>query len=139
MKAFYSVIPALAISIAFYSGTPVVKSNTTTASIQKSTNAPGCTFGSFRAHRQGKGVSLTWSAAVSGPITFSVEKTYSDPSDPYSMWEVVSDQPGNGARSYKASDDFVYPGYSNYRISAIAGDGSVVACSAVETVRIVSR
>lgn len=96
-------------------------------------------FSFFRTHRQGKGITASWGVTSgAGIVGFQLQKTYEDPTDPYAFWEDVMAIPCNGSRSYKGTDNNVYPGYSNYRVVALKADGSSVV-SGIATVRIVSR
>lgn len=108
----------------------------TTTKVEQAQN--GLSF--FRAHRQGKeGVATTWGVNSSSGISgFTLEKTYEDPNDPYSVWEVVSNTPCNGARTYKHVDGNVTPGFLNYRLVVAMSDGSELI-SNIATVHIVSR
>lgn len=81
-------------------------------------------FSFLRAHRQGKGITVTWGVTNSaGLIGFDIEKTMQDPNDPYSVWESVATVPGSATRSFKHTDNSVLPGTTNYRITAWYADG----------------
>ena len=96
-------------------------------------------FSFFRTHRQGKGITASWGANSSaGVVSFSLQKTYEDPSDPYAVWEEVSSTPCNGSRSYKCTDNNVFPGFISFRVTALMSDGSTIE-SPISTVHIVSR
>lgn len=96
-------------------------------------------FSFFRTHRQGKGVTASWGVTSgAGVVGFQVQKTYEDPTDPYAVWEDVSSVPCNGSRSYKATDNSVFPGSISYRVSALLSDGNSIE-SGISTVRIVSH
>src|SRR5438477_10071592 len=80
-------------------------------------------FDFIRSHRQGKGATIDW-AFTSGSVTsFTVQRTYEDPTDPYSQWDAICNMPCNFSRSYKHTDENVSPGYINYRVVALMGDG----------------
>lgn len=88
---------------------------------------------SFRAHRQGKDITLTWSAA-GGVATFHVERSYDG-----EYFDVIGEIENTGARVYKFSDENVPPGNLYYRISSVDANGEEQSRSAVEVVRIVQR
>jgi hypothetical protein len=95
-------------------------------------------FDFVRSHRQGKGATISW-AYSSGDVTnFAVQRTYEDPTDPYAVWEPVCSMACNSSRSYKHTDENVYPGYINYRVVALMNDGTTTM-SDITTVRIVSH
>lgn len=131
------VISAMILStatISFPENSPVTNG---TSKLEQTESAPGFAF--FRTHRQGKGVTATWGVTSNtGVVGFSLQKTYEDPNDPYSNWEEVSSAPCNGARSYKCTDNSVFPGSISYRVIAQLIDGSTLA-SGIETARIVSH
>lgn len=96
-------------------------------------------FGSFRTHKQGKGITAVWTLAVpDGVVGFTVERTYQDPTDPYSYWESVGAVPFNSTRSFSYTDTEVLPGDISYRITALMADGTT-STSDVSQMRIVSR
>ena len=95
-------------------------------------------FDFVRSHRQGKGATVTWAFSTGGAASFAVQRTYEDPADPYSVWEPVCSMPCNSSRSYKHTDENVFPGIINYRIVALMNDGST-AMSDVTSIRIVSK
>ncbi len=97
-------------------------------------------FSFFRTHRQGKdGVTATWGVTNSSGIsTFYVQKTYEDPADPYAYWETWAVMPFTNARSYKATDTGVFPGFISYRVVAVFSNGSEMV-TPVSTVHIVSH
>src|SRR5882757_179143 len=68
-------------------------------------------FASFRTHRQGKGVAATWALTSNDGVTgFLVERTYDDPTDPYAIWEDIGSVPADLSRSFKYTDQNVFPG-----------------------------
>lgn len=98
-------------------------------------------FEFFRTHRQGKAaITATWGITAPGNDVsgFVVEKTYEDPTDPYANWEMVSAVPNTGGRSFKCTDNNVFPGYISYRVAAILITGGSYV-SPVSTVHIVSH
>jgi hypothetical protein len=89
--------------------------------------APVGNFSFFRTHRQGKGITSTWAMTTDDGITgFIVEKTYEDPSDPYASWECVCTQPCNSTRSYKFTDNNIFPGFITYRVTAFMQLGGTI-------------
>ena len=98
------------------------------------------TFDSFRIHRQTKdGVTATWSFSSGGTVTgFILERTYEDPTDPYANWEVAGTTPSTGSRSYKITDDGVFPGFISYRVIATMSTGEEIS-SDIETIHIISH
>ncbi len=91
-------------------------------------------FGSFNAHRQGKGITLTWTTAIPGDIdAFEVERSVDG-----EFYDVLASSSCDNNTRFKWTDEIVYPGFSYYRIAAHKKDGSV-EYSAIEVVRIVSR
>jgi hypothetical protein len=97
-------------------------------------------FESFRTHRQGRaGVTATWSFATSSNVIgFELIKTYEDPTDPYANWETICAIPCTAVRSYKFTDNGVFPGFISYKVIAFLTDGTEVE-SAVSTLQIVSH
>jgi hypothetical protein len=89
---------------------------------------------SFRAHRQGKDIALTWTGVAAGVATFNVERSYDG-----EYFEVIGSVERTGARSYKFSDELVPPGFMYYQITCLDDNGQEVSKSAVEVVRIVQR
>lgn len=107
--------------------------------LQPACKLPVNPFASFRTHRQGKGISASWSvSSADGIVSFTVQRTYEDPTDPYAYWEELKTMPFNAARSFTYKDQDVLPGVINYRIVALMGDGSTTT-SDVSSVRIVSH
>src|SRR6266487_685232 len=82
-----------AVVMAFISmaAVPVSPSVKNASSIKKATNG----FDFIRSHRQGKGATITWAFSSGNPSGFTIQRTYEDPSDPYSVWEAVGSMPGN--------------------------------------------
>jgi hypothetical protein len=67
-----------------------------------------------------------------------VERTNEDPNDPYSVWVTVGSQGCNGSRSYKCCDETPFPGYVNYRVTAVLNNGTTIQ-SGVSVVHIASH
>lgn len=109
-------------------------------SLQKVTNTAATDFSFFRTHRQGKnGITATWGVTSTvGLSSFYVQRTYEDPSDPYAYWETWDYEVCSGAKSYKATDSNVFPGFISYRVVAVMSNGSEFV-SAISTVHIVSH
>lgn len=96
-------------------------------------------FSFFRIHRQGKGVTANWGVSSgAGVMCFVVQKTYEDPTDPYAVWEDAGLVDCNGSRSYKYTDNNVFPGSVTYRISSLLSNGASQQ-SPNATIKIVSR
>ena len=96
-------------------------------------------FAFFRTHRQGKGVTAVWGlTSNAGVCGFTLQRTYQDPNDPYSMWEDVNSFVGGSSRSFTYTDENVFPGYIYYRVTAWMYDGNSVT-SEIAGVKIVSH
>lgn len=96
-------------------------------------------FTSFSTHRQGKGAALSWAVESSaGVISFSIQRTYEDVTDPYAVWEDITSLPIDGSKFYRYTDENVSPGFISYRVSALLSDGTT-AESVISTIHIVSR
>lgn len=95
-------------------------------------------FNFVHVHRQGRGVTVAWNTSMTSSIVseFTVMRTYEDPNDPYSVWEVVNVFACTSGRSYRCTDQNVSPGSISYMvIASMIGGGTVV--SEINTVRIV--
>lgn len=99
---------------------------------QQSQSTNSC-FSFFRAHRQAKGVAMSWAVSAPDVVQFVVERSYDD-----YYYETAGSVNYNSASTYKFQDNDVFPGYVTYRITAIKADGST-ECSPTERVRIVKR
>jgi hypothetical protein len=86
----------------------------------------------LRIHRQGKEISLTWSASGS-PVSFRVER-----SEDGEFFNTIHTAEHNGARNYKFNDGSFFPGTIFYRVVCVHADGSE-ECSAVQSIRILQR
>jgi len=96
-------------------------------------------FAFFRTHRQADGAVATWGMTSNVGVTgFDIQRTYQDPTDPYSMWEDVTYMPCTEERSFKYNDVEIFAGYIYYRVTAHLNDGGSVI-SEVEGIRIVSH
>ena len=96
-------------------------------------------FSSFRIHRQGKGVTSTWGMTSEGGVTcYTLQRTYFDPTDPFSPWDDVCVIPCNSSRSYKWTDENVLAGTITYRVRAgLNPTGEMY--SSMESIRIVGH
>lgn len=94
-------------------------------------NGPG---GPLRAHRQGKDIALTWSAAGGNIARYHVERSYDG-----EMFELIDQVENTGASVYRFKDLEVPPGYLYYRICSIDAGNNIISVSPVEVVRIVQR
>ena len=109
---------------------------TATKEIRKSQNVD---FAFFRTHRQAKGAVATWGlTSNANVIGFDLERTYQDPTDPYSIWEDVTSIPCTDERSFKYNDQEILAGYIYYRVTAHLNDGTSIT-SEVSGIRIVSH
>jgi hypothetical protein len=100
---------------------------------------PSPIFGSFRTHKQGKGITASWTlVAPDGVAGFTVQRTYEDPTDAYAFWENVGSVAFNNTRSFTYTDSNVFPGTISYRIVALMTDGTTSTSDVVQE-RIVSR
>ena len=97
-------------------------------------------FSFFRTHRQGKtDITATWGlVSINGVTGYIVQRTYEDPTDPYSNWENIKSIPCNPSSSCKYTDENVFPGQIHYRVVAQMEDGNSVT-SEVSTVKIVAH
>ena len=101
---------------------------------QVSSTSSSVNFGRFNAHRQQKGIGLSWNMVANERIQgFIVERSYDG-----EWFEQVGQAAFQGNNHYRFNDGSVYPGYLYYRVVAIMDDGTEDV-SATEVVRIVSR
>ena len=92
-------------------------------------------FSYFRAHRQGKsGVGMAWAVASNDIVQFVIERSF----DGGEFYDPIGSVNFNGAASYKFVDRETYPGYIQYRVTAVKADGTT-ECSPVEQMRIVQH
>ena len=137
MKVQLLLVPA-AIIITTSSFSPTVAVSTEKKEIMKFRTLDN-SFAFFRTHKQGKKVTATWAlSSTAGVAGFVVQRTDQDPTDPYAYWEDLCSMSCNPSRSFKYTDENVFPGYINYRVVAQMTDGSSIT-SEVSGVRIVSR
>jgi hypothetical protein len=137
MKLQLSVLALAVVIISTAWTTPEAPAVVSPVKVTKAALNPSFTF--IRAHRQGKGISATWGiSSTEGVLGFTVQKTYEDPTDPYAFWEDLCNMACEPVRSYKHTDNSVFPGYINYRVVAQMSNGSSVVSETV-TVRIVSH
>jgi len=131
-------VTLLAISaLVFFSiaAVPAPENETSVKNVNKAADG----FTSLRSHRKGKGAEVSWSfSSSSGVSGFVVERTNEDPSDPYSVWITVGSQGCDGSRSYKCCDESPFPGYINYRVTAVLNNGTTIQ-SGVSVVHIASH
>lgn len=90
-------------------------------------------FKSFRIHRQGSGVALSWEPTSANVQQFVIERSYDG-----EFFETVTALGCNGTTIHRFIDENVFPGYIHYRITAVNADGSSEA-SPVQMIRIVQR
>lgn len=96
-------------------------------------------FAFFRTHKQGKKVAAIWALNSTDGVTgFVVQRTYEDPTDPYAFWEDLCSMGCSPSRSFKYTDENVFPGVISYRVVALMNDGNTIT-SEVSGVRIVSH
>lgn len=134
MKTKISFVAIILMAFITIAATPIIKAIQPQTGLKKTSDG----FSFIRTHRQGKGTAICWAFTSTNAVSFTVQRTYEVPTDPYAYWATVSDVSCNSSRSYKCSDENVFPGYINYRVIALMSDGSTVS-SDVSTVRIVSR
>ena len=136
MKAKFLIIPAaiLITTASFNSSSPL---KTDKEIVKTKTENTGFAF--LRTHRQGKDITATWGlSSNAGVVGFAVQRTYEDPTDPYAYWEDICYMDCNSSRSFKYTDQSVFPGFISYRVIAMTDDGNTIT-SEVSSVRIVSH
>lgn len=81
---------------------------------------PPTAFDFVRGHKQGRNIAVTWGMNNNAEVThFTVESTYEDPYDIYSVWRTVGVIPCTPRTPiFKLIDSPVLPGTLNYRIKA---------------------
>lgn len=114
--------------------------NESAGKMAKVSSVKNTQFAFFRTHRQGKtDITATWGlVSTDGVAGFTVQRTYQDPTDPYSFWEDLCNVDCNPSRSFKYTDLNVLPGLINYRIVARMTDGTSVT-SEISGLRIVAH
>jgi hypothetical protein len=138
MKTKFLFLALFAIIISSgYTVLPMKDAKKGTEQINKPTDA---NFSFFRTHRQGKnGITATWGLTVeTGVSAYCVEMTDQDPTDPYANWDIIMIVPPANTRSYKVTNNNVYPGFISCRVRAIMNDGSEMV-SDFSTIHIVSH
>ena len=121
MKTMFIILAAVLVITSSWTTKPLSTLNTPICKIEKSTIS-GERFSFFRTHRQGKGITATWGLFTNAGVTdFILERTYEDPTDPYSFWEEVGNIPCTSNRSFKFTEQNVFPGYISYRVVAMNG------------------
>jgi hypothetical protein len=85
---------------------------------QKANNNKPAGFGAFEVHRQGKEISLTWSAPASS-VSFKVER-----SEDGEFFNLIHSARSNGSKNYRFNDGSFFTGTHYYRIVYIGADGS---------------
>lgn len=138
MKTKITIGVIIAMAIVSIAASPSPKAIRT---VPKNAKQLYAAFDFFRVHRQGKnGATATWGMSSESGITcFVVQRTYFDPTDPYSPWDDLCVMPSNGSRSYKWTDaNLPYPGIINYRIKAMVNPGGEMY-SGTESIHIVSH
>ena len=137
MKAQLLLLPAAIFITTTSFNSPVMESTQQEQTVKLKTLDNDFAF--FRTHKQGKKVTATWALATTDGVSgFVVQRTYEDPTDPYAYWEDLCTMPCVSSRSFKYTDENVFPGYINYRVVATMNDGSSIT-SEVSGVRIVSH
>lgn len=106
----------------------------------KASSAQNAEFDFLRVHRQGKlGVTATWSLTdINGVESFSIQRTYQDPTDPFSIWEEAGTVACDLSRSFKYTDTNITPGQIYYKVVALKSDGSTFT-SEIADVKILSH
>ena len=140
MKAQFSIIGFTAILFTAAWTAPVPMESTTDATVVTAAKPTANGISNVRSHRQGKnGVTTSWSVDASERVVaFLLQRTYEDPTDEYAVWEDVTSTACNGARSYKATDNGVFPGNITYRVKGLKADGSSIV-SENTSVRITAK
>ncbi len=97
-------------------------------------------FTSIHAHREARGVMVTWTTSATEAYVngFSLIRTYEDPLDPYAEWQEVGSAACTSSRSYRCGEDNVSPGFVSYRVVASMVGGGLVF-SDVETIHIIQH
>ncbi len=138
MKTKILIAAALCIGLVAAAG---IHSGTKPAKLSSPANPkPDPFFDFVRGHRQGKGITLMWgSGATAATVSsFTVIRTYEDPTDPYAEWTPVGNCNCNSQRMYRSTDQNVSPGFVSYRVVATLTSGGY-AYSDIETIHIMQR
>jgi hypothetical protein len=138
MKTTIIILAAISVINSSWTTKPNETRNAPVNKIEKVTTL-GESFSFFRTHRQGKGITATWGLFTNIGVTdFVLERTYEDPSDPYAFWEEVGNIPCTSNRSFKFTEQNVFPGFISYRVVAMNGL-TQVDVSEISTVHIVQH
>lgn len=135
-KSTLLLVASLTTLFAVAAPSPVCKN----ANAPSYTKGPSGIFQVLQAHRQGKDIAVFWMMAdpTLAVNSFTVFKTYEDPTDPYAVWMPVAAVNGQSPKAYRVTDRNVLPGYNSYRVAAFFADGSV-EYSEVRAVRVVQH
>jgi hypothetical protein len=125
MKALMTIAFLAFVAITTSAVATQLPTNTTTASVSS--------FKSFRIHRQGSGVALSWEPTSANARQFLIERSYDG-----EFFETVNAVGCDGLTIHRFIDGNVFPGYVHYRITAVYEDGTTEA-SPVQMIRIVQR
>jgi hypothetical protein len=113
-----------------------IRENTVSLSGQASSlkTKPVISFAFFRVHKQAvNGVTATWGLESSvGVTSFALQRTYEDPTDPYSPWDDIAVMNVGNGKNLKYTDSNLSPGLISYRVQCLNGT-TVVATSEVIT------
>lgn len=139
MKTQFSLLITLLLLINIAWVSPIETKMNSSIQMEEGKNSLSTDFSFFRTHRQGRyGVTATWGLlSEAGIINYSLVRTYEDPNDPYANWETVCLMNCTNARSYKFTDNNLFPGYISYRVIANMIGGEII--SPVSTVHIISH
>lgn len=118
-------------STSLATGIPVIKNNSPV--IKTSLPVPEM-LSYFRAHRQGKGVTLNWGVSFNTTIAYYIIiRSYDG-----EFFDPVSQIPNEGSARLSWHDGSVFPGYIHYRVVCVLMDGTEIY-SEIKTVRIVQH
>ena len=97
-------------------------------------------FAYLKTHRFGRnGATADWSLnSNSGVTNFILQRTYEDPTDPYSVWEDICNMPCGNGRNFRHNDVGLSPGFISYRVMAMSG-GTTIAVSEISTIQILQH
>ena len=122
------LISAVTLTSATYVG-DASKEKSTQSTVQTVDNV----FRSFNLHRQGKGISLSWTVSTNSVNSYVIQRSYDG-----EYFDDLDLHIKTLGRWNRANDTEVFPGYLHYRIVAILEDGTE-CYSPVQIVRIVRR
>ena len=84
-------------------------------------------FSFVRGHKQGRNHTITWGMTSNAGIDhFTIECTYEDPNDPYSVWQSIGATPCTNSPIFKFIDFPFLPGTLTYRIIAVMNNNSTI-------------